>query len=167
MTFNPKTQQWEWDPVDDVRDVPNLAPAGDWTSQNDAFNEFSMISPDGTDKVVYGMVRSSGVVYVTYDRGRNWQLFANEPGSAQQPQFAFIDTNRAFVTWADESNPRNTLGKVFYFDAIGACIGIARLCMLCGVKCNIAIDLRDKNLEESIKKTGYRIVTERGDIIKE
>ncbi|MBQ3556940.1 MAG: DUF4886 domain-containing protein [Oscillospiraceae bacterium] len=117
MTFNPKTQQWEWDPIDDVRDVPNLAPAGDWTSQNDAFNEFSMVSPDGTDKVVYGMVRSSGVVYVTYDRGRNWQLFANEPGSAQQPQFAFIDTNRAFVTWANEDSPRSTMGKVFYYDA--------------------------------------------------
>ena len=117
MTFDPKTQQWEWDPVDDVRDVPNLAPAGDYTSQNDAFNEFSMISPDGTDKVVYGMVRSSGVVYATYDRGRTWELFANEPGTAQQPQFAYIDSNRAFVTWSDESSPRHTMGKVFYYDA--------------------------------------------------
>ncbi|MBE6957204.1 MAG: DUF4886 domain-containing protein [Ruminococcaceae bacterium] len=117
MTFNPKTQQWEWDLLDDVRDVPNLAPVGDWTSSNDAFNEFSMISPDGTDKVVYGMVRSSGVVYATYDRGRNWELVGNEPGSAQQPQFAYIDTNRAFVTWSDEDSPRSTMGKVFYYDA--------------------------------------------------
>lgn len=37
------------------------------------------------------------------------------------------------------------------FDSFGASVGIARLCMLCGVKTNIAIDLRDKNLEESIK----------------
>jgi len=37
------------------------------------------------------------------------------------------------------------------FDSFGASVGIARLCMLCGVKTNIAIDLRDKNLEDSIK----------------
>ena len=37
------------------------------------------------------------------------------------------------------------------FDSFGASVGIARLCMICGVKTNIAIDLRDKNLEESIR----------------
>ncbi len=38
------------------------------------------------------------------------------------------------------------------FDSFGASVGVARLCLLCGVKTNIAIDLRDKNLEESIKR---------------
>lgn len=37
------------------------------------------------------------------------------------------------------------------FDSFGASVGVARLCMLCGVKANIAIDLRDKNLEPCIK----------------
>ncbi len=37
------------------------------------------------------------------------------------------------------------------FDSFGASCGVARLCMLCGVKTNIAIDLRDKNLEPCIK----------------
>ncbi len=37
------------------------------------------------------------------------------------------------------------------FDSFGASVGIARLCMLCGVKVNIAIDLRDKNLEPCIR----------------
>ena len=37
------------------------------------------------------------------------------------------------------------------FDSFGASLGIARLCMLCGVKVNIAIDMRDKNLEPCIK----------------
>ena len=37
------------------------------------------------------------------------------------------------------------------FDSFGASVGIARLCMLCGVKNNIAIDMRDKNLEPCIK----------------
>lgn len=37
------------------------------------------------------------------------------------------------------------------FDSFGASVGIIRLCMLCGVKANIAIDLRDKNLEPCIK----------------
>ncbi len=37
------------------------------------------------------------------------------------------------------------------FDSFGASVGIARLCMLCGVKTHIAIDLRDKNLEPCIK----------------
>ena len=32
------------------------------------------------------------------------------------------------------------------FDSFGASVGIARLAMLCGVKANIAVDLRDKNL---------------------
>ena len=37
------------------------------------------------------------------------------------------------------------------FDSFGASIGVARLAMLCGVQANIAIDLRDKNLEPCIK----------------
>lgn len=37
------------------------------------------------------------------------------------------------------------------FDSFGASIGIARIAMLCGVKVNIAIDLRDKNLHPCIK----------------
>lgn len=37
------------------------------------------------------------------------------------------------------------------FDSFGAAVGIARLCMLCGAKTNIAIDMRDKNLEPCIR----------------
>ncbi len=37
------------------------------------------------------------------------------------------------------------------FDSFGASVGVARLCMLCGVKTNIAIDMRDKNLYPCIK----------------
>lgn len=37
------------------------------------------------------------------------------------------------------------------FDSFGASIGIARIAMLCGVKVNIAIDLRDKNLHPCIR----------------
>jgi len=36
------------------------------------------------------------------------------------------------------------------FDSFGASVGIARLSMLCGVKTNIAVDMRDKNLEPCI-----------------
>ncbi len=36
------------------------------------------------------------------------------------------------------------------FDSFGASIGVARLAMLCGMKVNIAVDLRDKNLENCI-----------------
>ncbi len=36
------------------------------------------------------------------------------------------------------------------FDSFGASIGVARIAMLCGVKVNIAVDLRDKNLEPCI-----------------
>jgi len=36
------------------------------------------------------------------------------------------------------------------FDSFGASIGIARIAMLCGVKVNIAVDFRDKNLEPCI-----------------
>jgi len=37
------------------------------------------------------------------------------------------------------------------FDSFGASIGVARLSMLCGVKVNIAVDPRDKNLEPCIR----------------
>lgn len=37
------------------------------------------------------------------------------------------------------------------FDSFGACIGVARLATLCGVKANIAVDLRDKNLRPCIE----------------
>lgn len=37
------------------------------------------------------------------------------------------------------------------FDSFGASVGVARLAMLCGLKTNIAIDMRDKNLEPCIR----------------
>ncbi len=37
------------------------------------------------------------------------------------------------------------------FDSLGASIGIARLAMLCGVKTNIAVDMRDRNLMPCIE----------------
>ena len=37
------------------------------------------------------------------------------------------------------------------FDSFGASIGVARLAMLCGIKANIAVDLRDKNLRPCIE----------------
>jgi len=37
------------------------------------------------------------------------------------------------------------------FDSFGASVGIAVLCMLCGVKTNIAIDMRDKNLMPCVR----------------
>lgn len=37
------------------------------------------------------------------------------------------------------------------FDSFGASVGIARLAMLCGIKANIAVDMRDKNLEPCIE----------------
>ena len=37
------------------------------------------------------------------------------------------------------------------FDSFGAAVGVARLAMLCGVKANIAVDSRDKNLRPCIE----------------
>ncbi len=37
------------------------------------------------------------------------------------------------------------------FDSFGASIGVARIAMTCGVKVNITVDLRDKNLEPCIR----------------
>lgn len=37
------------------------------------------------------------------------------------------------------------------FDSFGAAVGVARLALLCGVKANIAVDLRDKNLLPCIR----------------
>ncbi len=37
------------------------------------------------------------------------------------------------------------------FDSIGACIGIARLCIHCGVRANITTDVNDKNIKSCIE----------------
>ena len=37
------------------------------------------------------------------------------------------------------------------FDSFGASVGIAKLSQMCGTKTNIAVDLRDKNLEPCIR----------------
>lgn len=37
------------------------------------------------------------------------------------------------------------------FDSFGACVGIAKLSQMCGTKTNIAVDMRDKNLEPCIR----------------
>ena len=37
------------------------------------------------------------------------------------------------------------------FDSFGAAIGVARIAMTCGVKANIAVEMRDKNLEPCIR----------------
>lgn len=37
------------------------------------------------------------------------------------------------------------------FDSFGAAVGVARLAMLCGIKANIAVDLRDRNLSPCIQ----------------
>lgn len=37
------------------------------------------------------------------------------------------------------------------FDSFGSSVGVARIAMLCGLKVNIAVDLRDKNLEPCIR----------------
>ena len=37
------------------------------------------------------------------------------------------------------------------FDSFGAAIGVARIAIMCGVKVNIAVELRDKNLEPCIR----------------
>ena len=37
------------------------------------------------------------------------------------------------------------------FDSFGACVGVARLAMLCGIKSNIAVDLTDKNLRPCVE----------------
>ena len=34
------------------------------------------------------------------------------------------------------------------FDSIGACAGVARLCLFCGIKCNIVVDRNNKNLQK-------------------
>lgn len=37
------------------------------------------------------------------------------------------------------------------FDSIGACVGVARLAMLLGIKVNVAVDMRDSNLQPCIE----------------
>ncbi len=77
--------------------------------------EASFISPDG-EKTVYTMIRNSGVIMRSDDRGKTWKTVGNEDGLINQPGFVKLDENRVFATWATPASPREVWGKVFYTD---------------------------------------------------
>ncbi len=89
-------------------------PDGKWdgVSSKDGA-EASFISPDG-EKTVYTMIRQSGVVMRSDDRGKTWTQIDNQDGLINQPGFTKIDENRVFATWASAVQPRPIYGKVFY-----------------------------------------------------
>ena len=59
-------------------------------------------------------------------------------------------TNQLSVLMARADNVLVMGHRFGDFDSFGASIGIARLCMLCGVKVNVAVDMRNKNLSPCI-----------------
>ena len=77
--------------------------------------EASFISTDG-EKTVFTMIRPSGAVMRSDDRGATWTLIGNEDGGIHQPGFTKLDDSRVFVTWAGTTQPREIHGKVFYTD---------------------------------------------------
>ncbi len=60
-------------------------------------------------------------------------------------------TNRLTALMVRSSNVLIMGHRYGDFDSFGSSIGVARIAMMCGVKVNIAVDLRDKNLEPCIK----------------
>ncbi len=59
-------------------------------------------------------------------------------------------TNQLSVLMARADNVLVMGHRFGDFDSFGASVGIARMCMLCGVKVNIAVDMRNKNLTPCI-----------------
>ncbi len=91
-------------------------PDGSWDGvPSSGGAEASFISPDG-EKTVFTMIRPSGAVLRSDDRGKTWTLIGNEDDEIHQPGFTKIDDTRVFVTWAGTKQPRPIYGKVFYTD---------------------------------------------------
>ncbi len=93
----------------------------------------------GGDQVAYKTERS-----IEYYGGRTKSVYKRSNVRSR----TFTNQLNALIARAD--NVIVMGHKYGDFDSFGATVGVARLCMLCGVKVNIAVDMRDKNLEQCI-----------------
>lgn len=94
----------------------------------------------GGDQVVYN---DNGVTH--YFGGRTKSVY--KKSNVRSRTF----TNQLTALMARSDNVLIMGHRYGDFDSFGASIGIARLAALCGVKANIAVDLRDKNLVPCIE----------------
>lgn len=106
----------------------------------DAKDAIDMALQRGGDQVVYksesGVIYFGGKTKTIYKRANvRSRTFANQLTSLMARSDNVIIMGHRFGD----------------FDSFGACIGIARLAALCGVKANIAVDLRDKNLKPCVE----------------
>ena len=94
----------------------------------------------GGDQVVYN---DNGVTH--YFGGRTKSVY--KKSNVRSRTF----TNQLVALMARSDNVLIMGHRYGDFDSFGASIGVARLAALCGVKANIAVDLRDKNLMPCIE----------------
>ena len=93
----------------------------------------------GGDQVVYN---DGGVTY--YYGGKTKSVY--KKSNVRSRTF----TNQLIALMSRADNVLIMGHRFGDFDSFGASIGVARIAMLCGVKVNIAVDLRDKNLAPCI-----------------
>ena len=94
----------------------------------------------GGDQVVYN---DGGVTY--YYGGKTKSVY--KKSNVRSRTF----TNQLIALMSRADNVLIMGHRYGDFDSFGASIGVARIAMLCGVKVNIAVDLRDKNLSPCIE----------------
>lgn len=105
LEWNPATQKWD---LNGDYNIPNTSP-----SESTDFTEIALVSPNGGD-VVFAMIRASGAILKSEDRGQTWVEIANEPGIIDQPSFVILDEERVFAIWSKKPDARKIYGKVFY-----------------------------------------------------
>ena len=106
----------------------------------DARDAVDMALQRGGDQVVYKSENDT-----TYFGGRTKTVYKR--ANVRSRTFA----NQLTALMARSDNVIIMGHRYGDFDSFGASIGIARLAMLCGIKANIAVDLRDKNLKPCIE----------------
>ncbi len=108
MQWNRTAEKWD---LIEAYEVPNTS-----SDESKVMNEMAFIAPNGGD-TVYAMVRESGAVLESEDRGKTWTEIGNVDGLIHQPGFVQIDSNRVFATWCQPISPRPVYGQMFYVDA--------------------------------------------------
>ena len=106
MKYNKAEQKWDL--------VHNTVLSNHAAYETSTLNEISFVAMklNGVE-VTYRMDRESGVVMISYDRGKTWTEVGNEKGLIHQPGFTVVDEDTLYASWARTSSPRTVYGTVY------------------------------------------------------
>ena len=97
--------------------------------------------------------RGGDQVVVKTDEGMEFYGGRSKTVQKRTSVKARVVANELIMLMSRSSNVLVMPHKNADFDAVGACLGIARLALFCGVKVNITVNTKDPNLTKCFKKT--------------